>query len=59
VFGSLVAAAALSRMVTVLGLPGVVVTPAMVMIEVAAAVILPVAAAAVTLSRHAAEEFDG
>jgi cell division transport system permease protein len=59
VFGSLAAAAALSRMVTVLGLPGVVVTPGMVMIELTAAVLLPVAAAALTLARHAAVEFDG
>lgn len=58
VFGSLAAAAALSRMVTVLGLPRVVVTPGMVMIELATAIVLPVAAAAFTLSRHAAEEFD-
>jgi cell division transport system permease protein len=58
VFGSLAAAEALSRMVTVLGLPGVVVTPAMMMFELATAVFLPVAAAAFTLSRHAAEEFD-
>jgi len=58
VFGSLAAATALSRVVTVLGLPGVVVTPGMVMIELATAVFLPVAAAALTLSRHAADEFD-
>jgi cell division transport system permease protein len=57
VFGTMAAAAALSRMVTVLGLPGVVVTPAQMVVELAIAVILPVAAAAVTLSRHAAEEF--
>ncbi len=59
VFGSLAAASALSRMVTVLGLPEVVVTPGMVMAELAAAVFLPVVAAALTLSRHAAEDFDG
>ncbi len=59
VVGSLAATAGLSRMVTVLGMPGVVVTPGMAMIELAAAVLLPVAAAAVTLARHAAEEFDG
>ena len=58
VFGSLVTAQGLSRMVTVLGLPEVVVTPWMVSIQLAAAVILPVAAAAFTLGRHASEEFD-
>jgi cell division transport system permease protein len=59
VFGSLVTTQGLSRMVTVLGLPEVVVTPAMVAMQLTAAVFLPVAAAVFTLSRHAAEEFDG
>lgn len=59
VVGSLTTARALSRMVTVLGLPEVVVTPGILLIQVSAAVILPVAAAAITLSRHAAEEFEG
>jgi cell division transport system permease protein len=58
VFGSLAAADGLTRMVTVLGLPEVVVTPGMMAMQLIAAIMLPVAAAAFTLSRHAAEEFD-
>jgi len=59
VFGSLAAANGLTRMVTVLGLPEVVVTPGILAMQLAAAIMLPVTAAAFTLSRHAAEEFDG
>ncbi len=58
VFGSLAAADGLTRMVTVLGLPEVVVTRGMMAMQLIAAIMLPVAAAAFTLSRHAAEEFD-
>lgn len=58
VFGSLAAADGLTRMVTVLGLPDVVVTPGILAMELATAVFLPVTAAAFTLSRHATEEFE-
>jgi len=58
VFGSLAAANGLTRMVTVLGLPEVVVTPGILAMQLATAVMLPVTAAAFTLSRHAREEFD-
>jgi len=57
--GALATVRALSRMVTVLGLPEVGLSPGIVVIQVSAAVILPVAAAAITLSRHATEEFEG
>ena len=57
--GSVATVDGLSQMVTVLGLPPIVATPDILMLEVAAAVVLPVSAAVVTLSRHAAEEFDG
>ena len=57
--GALATARALSGMVTVLGLPEVVVSPGILMIQILTAVVLPVAAAAITLSRHAAEEFEG
>jgi len=59
VFGSLAAVNGLTRMVTILGLPEVVITPGILVMQLATAIVLPVAAAAFTLSRHAAEEFDG
>ncbi len=59
VSGSLAAADGLTRMVTVLGLPEVVVTPGILAMQLATAIILPVTAAAFTLSRHAREEFEG
>ena len=59
VFGSLATAEGLSRMVMVLGLPAVTMTPNILVMQLAAAVVLPVVAAAATLARHAAEEFEG
>lgn len=56
--GTLATTQALSRMVAVLGLPEVVVTPWIVVMQFVSAVLLPVAAAALTLSRHATEEFE-
>ncbi len=58
VFGSLAAADGLTRMVTVLGLPAVVVTPEIVVMQLIAAIMLPVTAAVLTLARHAREEFE-
>jgi len=57
--GALATARALSAMVTVLGLPEVEVSPGVLVIQVLTAILLPVAAAAITLSRHATEEFEG
>jgi len=58
-FGSVAVLDGLSQMVMVLGLPPIVATPGILMLEIAAAFVLPVLAAVVTLSRHATEEFDG
>ena len=49
----------LSRMVMVLGLPAVTMTPDIILIQLAASVVLPLVAAALTLARHASEEFEG
>jgi cell division transport system permease protein len=57
--GSVAAVDGLSQMVIVLGLPPIVATPGILMLEAVAAFVLPVSAAVVTLSRHATEEFDG
>jgi len=57
--GTLLAAAWLSRLLDVLGLPRVAVPGPVLLMEVALACGLPLAAALFTLSRHAATEFEG
>lgn len=59
IIGSVGTANFLSRIVGALGMPDVVMTPGLLVAEMVGAVALPVVAAVVTLSRHAADQFDG
>lgn len=58
VTGTVLAVEALSRVVVGLGLPPLPVAPATLILEAAAACLLPLAAAAITLHRHAATDFE-
>jgi hypothetical protein len=49
----------LGRLVATLGLPPLTMPPAVLLLQAAAAVILPVAAALITLARHTADQIDG
>jgi cell division protein FtsX len=57
--GTLLAAAWLSRLLSVLGLPRVSVPGSILLVEVVLACGLPLAAALFTLARHAATDFEG
>jgi cell division protein FtsX len=57
--GTLLATAWLSRLLSVLGLPGVSVPASILLVEMVLACGLPLAAALFTLARHAATDFEG
>ena len=58
VLGSLVSAVGLSKLTTTMGLPAVVVSIEILTIQAAAAVLLPVTVAVLTLARHATDELN-
>ena len=59
IVGSIVTVAGLSRLSTTLGLPAVTSGFEILALQAGAGLLLPLAAAAITLARHAADEFEG
>ncbi len=59
IVGSMTATAGLSRLTADLGLSPITVPPAVLVVQAAAGLVLPVVAAVLTLARHATDELEG
>ena len=59
IIGSMTATTGLSRLTADLGLSPITVPPAVLVVQAAAGLVLPVVAAVLTLARHATDEFEG